>query len=70
MLIGVPQESASGEPRVAATRETADRPTAPGHTATARSGTGVATRCINEAGVACGAEITVRVDGGARARNT
>jgi NAD(P) transhydrogenase subunit alpha len=60
MLIGVPQETAAGETRVAVTPETAKKLKAQGHTIRVQSGAGVAASVTDEAYVAAGAEIGER----------
>ncbi len=60
MLIGVPQETAAGETRVAVTPETAKKLKAQGHTVRVQAGAGVSASCTDEAYVAAGAEITDR----------
>jgi H+-translocating NAD(P) transhydrogenase subunit alpha len=58
MLIGVPQETAAGETRVAVTPETAKKLTAQGHTVRVQSGAGLTASATDAAYVAAGAEIT------------
>ncbi len=60
MLIGVPQETAAGETRVAVTPETAKKLKAQGHTVRVQAGAGVAASCVDAAYTAVGAEITDR----------
>ena len=60
MLIGVPQETAAGETRVALTPETAKKLKAQGHTLKVQSGAGVGASVTDEAYAAAGAEITDR----------
>jgi NAD(P) transhydrogenase subunit alpha len=60
MLIGVPQETAVGETRVAVTPETAKKLKAQGHTVRVQAGAGLAASCTDEAYLAAGAEITDR----------
>jgi NAD(P) transhydrogenase subunit alpha len=60
MLIGVPQETAVGETRVAVTPETAKKLKAQGHTVRVQAGAGLAASCTDEAYMAAGAEITDR----------
>ncbi|SDO85525.1 NAD(P) transhydrogenase subunit alpha [Rhodoferax sp. OV413] len=57
MQIGVPQETATGETRVALTPETAKKLTALGHTVRVQSGAGVAASVTDAAYAAAGAEI-------------
>jgi H+-translocating NAD(P) transhydrogenase subunit alpha len=60
MQIGVPQETAAGETRVAVTPETAKKLKAQGHTVRVQSGAGLAASCTDDAYTAAGAEITDR----------
>nr|WP_315236551.1 Re/Si-specific NAD(P)(+) transhydrogenase subunit alpha [uncultured Albidiferax sp.] len=57
MLIGVPQETATGETRVALTPETAKKLAALGHTVRVQSGAGIAASVTDAAYAAAGAEI-------------
>src|SRR6201987_2271907 len=58
MLIGVPAETAPGEPRVAVTAETAKKLVAQGHTVRVQSGAGVPASLPDDAYQAAGAELT------------
>ncbi|HEY1397492.1 Re/Si-specific NAD(P)(+) transhydrogenase subunit alpha [Roseateles sp.] len=60
MLIGVPQESAAGETRVAATPETVKKLVAQGHALRVESGAGLNASATDEAFAAAGAEIVDR----------
>ena len=60
MLIGVPQETAAGETRVAVTPETAKKLAAQGHTLRIESGAGIAAAVTDAAYQAAGCEITDR----------
>ena len=58
MQIGIPQETAAGEARVAVTPETAKKLIAQGHTVRVQSTAGVAASAVDAAYAAAGAEIT------------
>lgn len=58
MLIGIPQESAAGETRVAATPETVRKYKAQGHTVRVARGAGLKAGVTDEAYAAVGAELT------------
>jgi H+-translocating NAD(P) transhydrogenase subunit alpha len=60
MLIGVPQESAAGETRVAATPETVKKLVAQGHALRVERGAGLNASATDEAFAAAGAEIVDR----------
>ncbi|WP_431264240.1 Re/Si-specific NAD(P)(+) transhydrogenase subunit alpha [Roseateles chitinivorans] len=60
MLIGVPQESAAGETRVAATPETVKKLVAQGHALRVEQGAGLNASATDEAFAAAGAEIVGR----------
>ena len=60
MLIGVPQETAAGETRVAATPETVKKLVAQGHALRVEQGAGLNASAPDEAYVAAGAEIVGR----------
>ena len=57
MLIGVPQETAAGEARVAATPETVKKLVAQGHTLRVQQSAGLNASVTDEAYAAAGAEI-------------
>jgi NAD(P) transhydrogenase subunit alpha len=60
MLIGIPQQTAPGETRVAVTPETAKKLKALGHTLRVQTGAGLAAAVTDDAYAAAGAEITDR----------
>lgn len=60
MLIGVPQETAAGETRVAATPETVKKLVAQGHVLRVEQGAGLNASATDEAYAAAGAEIVAR----------
>ncbi len=60
MLIGVPQETAAGEARVAATPETVKKLVAQGHVLRVQQGAGLNASATDEAYAAAGAELVAR----------
>ena len=60
MLIGVPQETAAGEARVAATPETVKKLVAQGHVLRVQQGAGLNASATDEAYAAAGAELVTR----------